>query len=179
MSDAIQQIIDRLRIDDVAMLRSQYWIAEKYLATQPDQIRIRLQLRSQYERCDLDELQVPGDAGSEKIRRYRFVYQLGVRVLQDPDDERDTEADDTIISVVEAQMYALYLETNGGDAAPLGRLVLDEFGHANGLYHVWPYWREYVHSAFSRLRMPTITIPMFRPPEKHWGNSSTDSQRSQ
>jgi hypothetical protein len=32
----------------------------------------------------------------------------------------------------------------------------------NVIYHVWPYWREAVHSQVARMRLPAITIPMMK-----------------
>lgn len=40
---------------------------------------------------------------------------------------------------------------------------LDAFGELNGLYNVWPYWREYVQSTTVRMGLPPLTIPVFRP----------------
>ncbi|MCG8056934.1 MAG: hypothetical protein JAY94_14735 [Candidatus Thiodiazotropha endolucinida] len=40
--------------------------------------------------------------------------------------------------------------------------VLKEFGLYNAPYHIWPYFREFIHSTCSRSRLPLVTIPMFR-----------------
>jgi hypothetical protein len=37
------------------------------------------------------------------------------------------------------------------------------FGELNGLYNVWPYWREYVQATTVRMGLPALTIPVFRP----------------
>ena len=39
--------------------------------------------------------------------------------------------------------------------------MLDAFA-VNALFHVWPYWREYVQNACVRMRLPVPVIPMFR-----------------
>ena len=37
---------------------------------------------------------------------------------------------------------------------------LDAFGRMNGVYNLWPYWREYVQSTTSRLGFPPLTLPV-------------------
>jgi len=45
----------------------------------------------------------------------------------------------------------------------LRRPNIDAFGELNGLYNVWPYWREYVQSTTVRMGLPPLIIPVFRP----------------
>lgn len=35
---------------------------------------------------------------------------------------------------------------------------LDAFGRMNGIYNLWPYWREYVQSTTVRLGLPPLTL---------------------
>lgn len=37
---------------------------------------------------------------------------------------------------------------------------LGAFGVQTGLFHVWPYWREFVASVTSRMGFPPLTIPL-------------------
>jgi preprotein translocase subunit SecB len=30
----------------------------------------------------------------------------------------------------------------------------------NGIYNIWPYWREYVQTTTSRLGLPPLTLPV-------------------
>ena len=172
MNDAIQQVIDRLNIDDVAHIRSNYWVTEDYLARPPEEMSIRLQLRSQFNRCDVDTLPGPNDG---VIYRYRFLYDLGIRIMDNNIGDNE-EGEEGIIAVVESRMYALYTEYHEGDREILTPSILEEFGRKNALYHVWPYWREYVQAVLSRLRLPTITIPMFRLPKENWRQSATEEE---
>ena len=172
MNDAIQKVIDRLTIDDVAHLNSTIKVDDRFLATPPDELGIRIQLRTQFDRWDMDELVGPDD---EIVCRYRFAYDLGLRMLE-IEHEEDAADGDSIIAVVEAKMYAQYVEHHDGDREDLDPDVLDEFGRTNALYHVWPYWREYVQSALSRLRLPPLTIPMFRLPEQNWRQTTGERE---
>jgi len=38
--------------------------------------------------------------------------------------------------------------------------VAAAFGRLNGIYNVWPYWREYVQSTVARLGLPPLTLPL-------------------
>lgn len=37
------------------------------------------------------------------------------------------------------------------------------FGKTTGLFHAWPYWREYVQSTTVRMGLPPLTIPVLPP----------------
>ena len=37
---------------------------------------------------------------------------------------------------------------------------IDAFSRINGVYNVWPYWREYVQSTTVRLGAPPLTLPL-------------------
>lgn len=38
------------------------------------------------------------------------------------------------------------------------------FGHLIGVNNAWPYWRELIQSMTSRMGLPSLTLPLFRPP---------------
>lgn len=38
----------------------------------------------------------------------------------------------------------------------------ESFGKTNGVYNAWPYWREFVQNATTRMGLPSLTIPVFR-----------------
>jgi len=39
---------------------------------------------------------------------------------------------------------------------------LDEFARFNGVFNVWPYWREVVQNSFVRMGFPPVTLPVYR-----------------
>lgn len=65
-------------------------------------------------------------------------------------------------------MFALVYEAK--DLSELSDKAFDSFGHANGVYNAWPYWREFVQNVTTRMGLPSLTIPVFRivsqPPKK-------------
>jgi len=38
----------------------------------------------------------------------------------------------------------------------------DQFANLNGIYNAWPYWREFVQNAVTRMGLPSLSIPVFR-----------------
>ena len=43
---------------------------------------------------------------------------------------------------------------------PVSEEIASAFGKMNGIYNVWPYWREYVQSVSSRAGMPPVALPL-------------------
>ena len=43
---------------------------------------------------------------------------------------------------------------------------LEAFGAINGVYHAWPYWREFVQNATQRMNLPPLTLDVLRIPKK-------------
>jgi preprotein translocase subunit SecB len=45
----------------------------------------------------------------------------------------------------------------------LNEMNLEEFGRTVSLLHVWPYWREFVHSTTTRMGLPPLRVPLLNP----------------
>jgi len=69
------------------------------------------------------------------------------------------EADEELLRI--EAWFVLQYEVDSFEG--LGKRNIDAFGELNGLYNVWPYWREYVQSTTVRMGLPALTIPVFRP----------------
>lgn len=57
----------------------------------------------------------------------------------------------------------------------------ESFAQTNGVYNAWPYWREYLQNAITRMGLPALTVPVFRigsPPKKPTESSRSKSRRS-
>lgn len=52
------------------------------------------------------------------------------------------------------------------------------FAESNGVFNVWPYWREYVQSTTVRMGFPPLTLPVFRLGITRVKTPSRDSDRS-
>lgn len=43
---------------------------------------------------------------------------------------------------------------------------LAAFADVNGVFNAWPYWREVVDSAFARMELPRLVMPVYRVPAR-------------
>ena len=50
----------------------------------------------------------------------------------------------------------------------------DAFGSLNGLFNIWPFWREFVHNTTLRMGLPSLTLPVQRPPANRPTASTTE-----
>lgn len=89
---------------------------------------------------------------------YRFEYKVGARILSA--DELDEQASDDEVRPllsVQAVFVAVYVAREAVD-----KEAIEAFSDQNVGYHVWPYWREFVQSASSRMGMgPIIQVPHY------------------
>ena len=93
----------------------------------------------------------------KQLWQYVYRYILGVRLLErDNDTQLDNEEQPLL--VVSAEFCATYLSHE--------QLSADEasaFAQDNALYHIWPYWREFVQSVSCRIGLQRpINIPTFK-----------------
>lgn len=44
----------------------------------------------------------------------------------------------------------------------VSRSELNAFAQTNGIFNVWPYWREFVQNMFVRMALPPFTLPVYR-----------------
>ena len=72
----------------------------------------------------------------------------------DQDDEREPSV------VVKATLEALYAFKD--DAPNFTDEQLRTFALHYCPFHVWGYWREFVHSSLARLEFPPLTVPLFQ-----------------
>lgn len=73
---------------------------------------------------------------------------------------RDGHDDAEEMLRVEAMFVAVY---HVPDFVGIGQENIDAFGQMNGIYNVWPYWREFVQSMTVRMGLPPLTVPVFQP----------------
>lgn len=72
---------------------------------------------------------------------------------------RRNEVDEELLRI--EALFVLQYEIDSFEG--LRKRNIDAFGELNGLYNVWPYWREYVQATVVRMGFPPLTIPVFRP----------------
>jgi hypothetical protein len=97
-----------------------------------------------------------------KLRIIRFFVGVGFRYVDgqvgDVPVLTSEEFDGSnAVAEINARFAADYLHT--GEEAP-SEDILTAFA-PNVLYHVWPYWREYIQAFLMRMRLPPTTLPMY------------------
>ena len=70
----------------------------------------------------------------------------------------DLSTDESPLAAEVLVRFCAIYETNKPTLPP--KEVLEEFGRVNALFHVWPYWREFLNSTCSRIGISAITLPM-------------------
>jgi hypothetical protein len=93
-----------------------------------------------------------GDSLNVSLRFTLNVYNKEVA-----EGERDGD-DDSLISMM-CKFVVIYSLSNLDNIEDENLLA---FGKTSGVFSVWPYWREYVHSTTFRLSVPPIVLPTYR-----------------
>lgn len=151
---ALNKAIDALHIHDIG-LRAASLDVDQDRFLRLDQSKLQVQLKWHPVRSCIDEAENK-ESGEKK---FFFAVEIGtaVRMIdKSPDTEIPKDAKPCV--VIEASFVARYLMRNGSD---IPHEALDEFATKNVIYHVWPYWREYLQSTCVRAQLPPFTLPMF------------------
>lgn len=62
-----------------------------------------------------------------------------------------------------ASLSATFLVVYGlPDARSFSEDSLTYFASLNGVYNVWPYWRELIHTSFNRIGLGSVVLPVHR-----------------
>ena len=152
---------------DVYIKEAKAYVAPDYDARYPDKgvsFQIRHGLKAETERLEL------GEAGSEqRVDVLRYVVETGVRFVDEvAADEADTsiekdnsaEADKPVVRAEITSTWLVEYRVLKMDDVDLEGI--QAFSENNVMYHVWPYWREFIHASCARLRLPQIMLPTFR-----------------
>ena len=89
----------------------------------------------------------------------RYYTQVGFRFIEAPDGVPEGEGN--LVGEIDATFAADYLMNSEHPIEP------DDLGSfsPNVMYHVWPYWREFIQNSLSRMRLPPVALPMLRLPQ--------------
>ncbi|MCG5538964.1 hypothetical protein [Halorhodospira sp. 9622] len=105
----------------------------------------------------------------------RFRVSAGVRLVRSNEEAEGSEEGDQVCAEIDAVFVADYEAVNS--LAEDGE-ALAVFARKNALFHVWPYWREYVHAMTYRMRLPKIVLPMFKVEPDEEAEGGDDAHRS-
>ncbi|MDC8013871.1 hypothetical protein [Tahibacter soli] len=108
---------------------------------------------------------VPYKHVSDDKERVVFEVQMALRILRGTTETlaafTKDEIDTYVLATIETSFFCYY-EQRTPDDAPLDAESLVEFGAHNVTFQLWPYWREAVHAACSRMCLPRIVLPTYR-----------------
>lgn len=108
------------------------------------------------------------DVGEEDEREtiLRVHVTAGVRFVGDEtEDEHENKLED-LGARIKAEIVANFVAEYSLNDKELSKEALSEFSVRNASFHVWPYWREYLHSMTGRMRLPEVVLPMFQLQQK-------------
>ncbi len=133
------KIAKLIEIEDIFMLKGDFFRSEEF----PD---------------EAENIELKFDVGS-KVRHYdKKLLQIGIRLALSfvlPDTQ-------------EKHFQAQGLYCLNYTISPKGRIYkkdLEAFAAINGVYHVWPYWREFVQNITQRLNLPPLTLAVLKIPK--------------
>jgi hypothetical protein len=107
----------------------------------------------QYKLDEKNECAVTEGNGPTGLKMYFVQYFVGtsVRVFAGHDGENN---EDKLVATIAATFVVRYVS----ESAPSEELIAAFNDHA--IHHAWPYWREYVESTTTRIRVPTVVLPL-------------------
>jgi hypothetical protein len=160
-TDAIRKAADALVIQDVYLRSSRLSLAPDYDPKLGPEVK-STNLAWGVKRAQILEVEAVGT--SEKMLLWKVEFQARCRLLKEAVDGKEIKnerMDSNSLVIVDTMFIAEYrLKDRNVDHE-----ALNEFSKHNVAYHVWPYWREYLHDIMARALLPRVTLPMhvFRP----------------
>ncbi len=112
----------------------------------PDTVDVSFGYRASFQRRE--------DHPDKLIVKIDFTMAIGA------EEETDNEAGPS--GSFDATYLLIY--SLDGDAAACSDESFYHFAWLNGVHHSWPYWRELVHTVSARAGLPSILVPVFKPP---------------
>ncbi len=161
----LQQAIKAMAIRDVYFKLAHAEVKEEFdpLSSQePLAVQFRTAVRDVQLILDQDE----GDEG-KSISLVRIVADCGMRLIPSESSGSTNVEHCVDVRAVLVSEYELLDD--------LKKESIDEFARNNGLFHIWPFWREYVHSCCARFRIPAIPVPMYQVPSER---ENSDGEKS-
>lgn len=108
----------------------------------------------------------------ELFARDKEGFQALVRLSV---EGKPIENEDYAVSKIESE-YVLTYKLK--DDRKISKSDLKAFCNMNAIYNAWPFWREYVQSATTRMEIPVLTLPLLRfMPHKQKKESKAKSEK--
>ena len=147
--ELIEEAKRKFAIQDIFLCESKVW-SNRQLALgssiQDPGVQYKLDEKNE---CSVSES--VGPAAGSKMFYVQYFIGTSVRVFAGRDGEND---EDKLLATITATFVVRYLS----DSMPSHELIAAFNDHA--VHHAWPYWREYVESITTRIRVPTVVLPL-------------------
>ena len=118
---------------------------------------------------DVEHFELSNDSNpNQKITVLRFSIDTGVRFVA---LGKEVDEKPLVRAEITATFAADYLIKQKDGVDDEGVTAFAQ----NVVYHVWPYWREFIHTTSGRLRLPGAILPMFQPKK----TATEDTQNEQ
>lgn len=154
ISTLLQQAIDGLHIQDVYLRWTQSQCNEGFRPQDADFSALHVQQMHVVKQVKIFEIE-----GDGKLLQVSVL--LGMRWVIPAVDNEEPE----IKALVEAEFIAEYRFAN-----EVTQEGVDEFAQKNVIYHIWPYWREFLSTQTERLRLPRVTLETIQLPHHRLQN---------
>lgn len=154
MNDALQKAIECLEVQDIFLWDSKCSLMDGLDPKYINSDSLVSQLKHNVARGEVMTLNVKE---KNEMQIFRVLIKFGARwMLEENKDENSEEVDEgeNIKAEIEASFISEYLMKSNP-----GQDVLNEFALRNAIYHVWPYWREYLTSQCMRMNLPKAVLP--------------------
>lgn len=164
LNPKLQEAVNRLSISDVTLKVLNASLSDNFdldAALEGD----KLSLQTVFPTCRSIK-QYEGSGEDHGKHRVIFEMFAGLRVLHSSEvspQELSSEAiSELVCATVECHFLVKYDFAVDSTSLPLDDECLSQFAQHNVPFNVWPYWREIVQSACSRMGLPRIVLPPHR-----------------
>lgn len=136
------------------------WISDDFDPLLPGQ-QLSGQMRLANHKIQIQEA-IENIPDSKPIKSCRITIDFGFRYLNatpesPPESKEDKNSSEGMVAEISARITVDYLL--GASEVP-AKEKLEQWAKSNSLLHCWPYWREFCHSALSRMNLPITMMPM-------------------
>lgn len=163
--NALLEAQQMLAIEDVYVQQAEARAGQAYEPLTPPAsfvVQLRVTPRQQ-----VHSIQYEAD-GQPRVS-IRYTVDTGLRLLMpDTDASKEEIPLEKIVAEISAAFVVRYnLIDPTSKVSEEQLLAFSE----NALFHMWPYWREFLQATASRLRLPAIILPMKAPRQNPAGTT--------
>jgi len=163
LNPTLEIAVTRLKIADVTLKRITASLADGFFPEMEDVSTLAIQT-AQPKCISISSF----EPASKLISTRRCIFEMfaALRMLK-PSETYDNLTNDEINNLQCANVECIFLvsydeELDESDTDFLDEECLSQFGEHNVPFNMWPYWREVVQSACSRMGLPKVILPSHR-----------------